>query len=121
MVLLRKEAEDLQQLARACDRFGAALRALANTNPPADRAATGHPEIRRLARELEGAARIVEKAIAAKFMTAAQYGRIARHFEAIAEAMEGGAIKELAAEKRRSPGGRGKAGPKSRKPPPRRR
>ena len=112
MVLVRKEAEDLQQLARACDRFGAALRALANTNPPSDRAATGHPEIRRLTRELDAAAGIVEKAVAAKFMTAAQYGRIARHFEAIAEGMEGGAIKELAAEKRRGTAGRRRTAPR---------
>jgi hypothetical protein len=90
-------------------------------NPPADRAATAHPEIRRLTREFDRAAVIVENAVKAKFMTADQYGKMAGHFEAIAELMEGGAVKEAAAEKRRTTSGRGKAAPKTRKAPARRR
>ena len=116
MVLLRKDAEDLRQLARASDRFGTALDRLANANPPKDRAPTSHAEIRRLTRELDGAAGVAEKAADANFMTAAQYERIARHFEAIAEGMEGGALKEFAAEKRRATAGRRAKAPAVRKP-----
>jgi hypothetical protein len=121
VVLLRIQVEDLRKLARAVDRFGDALENLANADPPADRAATAHPEIRGLTREFDRAAVIVENAVKAKFMTADQYGKMAGHFEAIAELMEGGAVKEAAAEKRRtSPRGRGTV-PAVRKPQPRRR
>ena len=106
MVLRRIQTEDLQQVARAVRRFGAALLRLGNLKPPSNRVATDHPELRRLAREFNGAAEIVENAVKAKFMTAAQYGRIARHFKAIAQDMERGAAKEAAAEKRAGTAGR---------------
>lgn len=119
MVLLH--VEDLDKLARAVGRFGDALRKLAYVNPPADRAATAHPELPRLTREFDRATEIVEKAVEAKFMTAAQYERIAQHFEAIAEGMESGAVKESAAEKRRTTAPRRGAATAVRKPRPRRR
>lgn len=115
MVLKRKQAEDLEQLARAADRFGDALLKLANVTPPEERSATEHPEVRRLARELDRAAAIVEKAVGATFMTAAQYGRVARNFAAIAEGMQSGAARETAAENRRSTAGRRAAAPTDRK------
>ena len=115
------QVKDLRQLADAVDRFGDALENLANADPPADRAATAHPEIRRLTREFDGAAAIVENAVKAKFMTADQYRKMAGHFEAVGKLMEGGAAKEAAAEKRRTTQGRAKAAPKTRKSPARRR
>jgi hypothetical protein len=121
VVLRRIQVEDLRKLARAVDRFGDALENLANADPPADRAATAHPEIRGLVREFDRAALIVENAVKAKFMTADQYGKMAGHFEAIAKLMEGGADREAAAEKRRATPGRGRAAPKTRKPAARRR
>jgi hypothetical protein len=115
VVVKRKQAEDLEHLARAADRFGDALQKLANVNPPADRTPTEHPELQRLARNFDRATQTVEKAVAATFMTAAQYGRIAGNFEAIAEGMKGGAAKESAAEKRRATPGRRVAAPAVRK------
>lgn len=116
MVLKLKDAEDLRKLGRASERFGKALDRLAAAHPPKDRPPTPHTEISRLTRELDGAAGIVEKAADAKFMTAAQYERVARHFEAIAEGMERGALKEFAAEKRRAAPRRRRATPAVRKP-----
>jgi len=116
VVLKRKQAEDLEQLARAADRFGDALLRLANVSPPEDRAATDHPELQRLAREFDRAAEIAEKAVGARFMTAAQYQRIARNFEAIAEGMQSGAMKESAADKKPATAGRRTAVQPGRKP-----
>ena len=106
MVLRLIQVEDLQRVAHAVRRFGAALLRLSRQKPPADRVATDHPELRRIAREFDDAAEIVENAVKAKFMTAAQYGRIARHFKAIAQDMASGAAREAAAEKRRAKAGR---------------
>ncbi len=116
MVLLAVQVKDLKQLALAVHQFADALQELAGVHPPADRAALDHPEIRRLTREFERAVKIVEAAVEAEFMTAAQYERIAKHFEAIAEGMEGGALKEFAAERRRATAGRRVAAPTVRKP-----
>ena len=116
MVLKRKQAEDLEQLARAADRFGDALQKLANVNPPEDRTPTEHPELQGLARNFDRATKTVETAVTARFMSAAQYGRIAGNFEAIAKGMQSGAAKESAAEKRRRSPGRRVAAPAVRKP-----
>lgn len=116
MVLRRKRAKDLEHFGRAAGRFGRAVEALSRVDPPEERAPTEHPEIVRLASELDRATAIVEAAVAATFMTAAQYGRVAQHFERIAEAMEKGAGVELAAEKRGSAGRRRVAAPAVRKP-----
>jgi hypothetical protein len=121
VVLRRIQVEDLRKLAAAVDRFGDALEDLANADPPAERAATAHPEIRGLTREFDRAALLVETAVKAKFMTADQYRKMAGHFAAIGKLMGGGAAKEAAAEKRRATPGRGKAAPKTRKSPARRR
>jgi hypothetical protein len=121
VVLKFIQVEDLKHVAREVRRFADALRRLASLKPPADRIAIDHPELARLVREFDGAAELVEKAVGEKFMTAAQYQRIARHFKAIADDMESGAAKESAAEKRRTVAGRRGAAPRARKPRPGRR
>jgi len=100
MILKHKQVRDLEKLSAAVREFGVAVRKLAAVSPRTDRMPVDHPELQQLAREFLGAAEIVEKAVAAKILTADQYSRVARHLEVIAEAMERGATREAAAEKR---------------------
>ena len=100
MILKHQQVEDLEKLSTAVRGFGVAVRKLAAVSPRRDRMPVDHAELRQLAREFVRATKIVEKAVAAKILTADQYSRVARHFEVIAEAMERGAAKEAAAEKR---------------------
>jgi hypothetical protein len=100
VILKHQQVQDLERLSAAVREFGLAVRKLAAVSPRTDRMPVDHPELQQLAREFVRAAEIVEKAVAAKILTANQYSRVARHFEVIAEAMERGAAKEAAAEKR---------------------
>jgi len=100
MILKHKQVRDLEKLSAAVREFGVAVRKLAAVSPRTDRMPVDHPELQQLAREFLEAAEIVEKAVAAKVLTADQYSRVARHLEVIAEAMERGATREAAAEKR---------------------
>lgn len=100
MILKHKQVRDLERLAAAVREFGVAVRRLAAVSPRTDRLPVDHPELVGLAREFAQAAEIVEKAVAAKILTADQFSRVARHFEVIAQGMERGAAREAAAEKR---------------------
>ena len=100
MILKHKQVQDLERLSEAVRDFGAAVRKLAAVSPRTDRMPVDHPELQRVTREFARAAEIVEKAVVAKILTGDQYSRVARHFEVMAEAMERGAAKETAAEKR---------------------
>jgi hypothetical protein len=121
VILKHRQVQDLERLSAAVREFGVALRRLAAVSPRTDRMPVDHPELQRLAREFAQAAELVEKAVGAKGLTVDQYARVARHFEVIAEAMERGAVKEAAAEKRAAV--RAAAGTRTavRKPPRRRR
>ncbi len=100
MLYLRIDLEDLKKLGLAIGRLAVETQRMVHANPPRDRTPTAHPEFRRMTAEFDGATEVVRKAADTGFMTAAQYRRIARHFEVVAEAIERGADREEATAKR---------------------
>lgn len=110
MILKHAQVRDLEKVSDAARRFAAAVRKLAAVSPRTDRMPVDHPELQRLARDFDQAAVILEAAVKARVLTGQDYARVARRFEAIAEAMERGAGKEAAADRSagRTPRNRGR-------------
>ncbi len=122
MILLRKDLQYLKEFGVAVHRFADETQRMVHVTPPADRTPTPHPELQRMAAEFDRATEIVRQAAKAGFMTAAQYRRIARHFEVMGEAIERGADREEATARRDAAAvRRGVAVPAVRKPRARRR
>lgn len=94
-----------KELARALRAVADQLDKLATVTPPAGRRATAHPELGQIARRFERIAESLKKAVAARYMSAAQYASIARQSKQNAEAFRKGAAKELANSKRRGAAG----------------
>lgn len=102
MVLPVPYVKQARELARALRAVADQLEKLATVKPPADRRPTAHPELGQAARASYRIAETLRKAVAAGYMTAAQYASIARHAERNAQAFQKGAAKELANSRRRS-------------------